>query len=522
MGVSIKFLTSFPQLNRVFSAYKARETGSQRQLSTTSHLQGPKIYTDSAEAVADIPDGAKILMGGFGLCGIPEKLIEGVLKTGQKGLTVVSSNAGVSDFGVGLLLQTKQIKRMVSSYIGENPLFEKLYLSGELEVELTPQGSLAERLRAAGSGVPAFYTPTGYGTLVHLGNSPIKFNPDGSIAIASAPKEVREFNGRNYVMEEALHGDYAFVKAYKADKEGNLIFRKTAMNFNPPMCKAAKITIAEVEEIVEAGEIPAEQVHVPSIYVHRVVLGKNYEKRIERKMVRKPGEQILVDKPSSPMAAMRERIVRRAALEFHDGMAANLGIGMPTMASNFIPEGMSVHLQSENGILGLGPFPTEDEVDADLINASKQTVTAIPGAAYLASDDCFSMIRGGHINATILGGMQVSRHGDLANWMIPGKKVKGMGGAMDLVSPYDTKVIITMEHKAKDGSYKMMENCTLPVTGLNCVNMVITEMGVFELDKDKNELVLTEIGEGLSVEEVQKATEFKLNVSPDLKPMQQV
>ncbi|KAL0628455.1 Succinyl-CoA3-ketoacid coenzyme A transferase 1, mitochondrial [Plecturocebus cupreus] len=184
-----------------------------------------KFYTDPVEAVKDIPDGATVLVGGFGLCGIPENLIGALLKTGVKGLTAVSNNAGVDNFGLGLLLRSKQIKRMVSSYVGENAEFERQYLSGELEVELTPQGTLAERIRAGGAGVPAFYTPTGYGTLVQEGGSPIRYNKDGSVAIASKPREVREFNGQHFILEEAITGDFALVKAWKADRAGNVIFR---------------------------------------------------------------------------------------------------------------------------------------------------------------------------------------------------------------------------------------------------------------------------------------------------------
>lgn len=224
-----------------------------------------KLVKDAREAVQDIPDGAVLALGGFGLCGIPENLIAALAEKGIKNLTCISNNAGVDNFGIGLLLRQGQVKKMISSYVGENKLFETLVLSGKLEVELTPQGTLAEKLRAGGAGIPAFYTPTGVGTLVAEG------------------KDVRDFDGRLYVLERALKADFSMVKAWKGDTMGNLVFRKTARNFNPMIATAGKITIAEVEELVPVGALDPDQVHTPGIYVKRIFQGKNYEKRIEKR-----------------------------------------------------------------------------------------------------------------------------------------------------------------------------------------------------------------------------------------------
>jgi 3-oxoacid CoA-transferase subunit A len=228
-----------------------------------------KRIASADAAIAGLTDGMTVLMGGFGLCGIPEKLIAAVRRKGTKNLTVVSNNAGVDDFGIGLLLQTKQVKKMIATYVGENKLFERMVLSGELEVELNPQGTLAERLRAGGAGIRAFYTPTGYGTMIAEG------------------KETREFDGKACVLERALRGDFAFIKAWRGDRWGNLVFRRTARNFNPVMATAADYVIAEVEELVDVGELHADQVHTPGIYVNAIFQGANYEKRIERRTVRK-------------------------------------------------------------------------------------------------------------------------------------------------------------------------------------------------------------------------------------------
>jgi 3-oxoacid CoA-transferase subunit A len=222
-----------------------------------------KVYPDAKAAIEGVKDGMLLLFGGFGLCGIPENSIAALRDSGVKNLTCVSNNAGIDDFGLGQLLQRRQIKKMVSSYVGENELFERLYLSGELEVEFTPQGTLAEKLRAGGAGIPAFFTPTGVGTQVAEG------------------KEVREFNGRRYVLEHSIRGDFAFIKAWKGDKFGNLIFRKTARNFNPVAAMAGRITVVEVEELLEIGQLDPDQIHLPGAYVQRIFKGHHYEKRIE-------------------------------------------------------------------------------------------------------------------------------------------------------------------------------------------------------------------------------------------------
>lgn len=227
-----------------------------------------KIVANYDEAIAGLKDGMTIMVGGFGLCGIPENLIKKIADSGVKNLTCISNNAGVDDFGLGLLLQNRQVKTMIASYVGENELFEKLFISGEMEVKLLPQGTLAEKIRAAGAGIPAFYTATGYGTVVSEGK----------------PHAV--FNHKNYILEEALHADFAFIKAHVADRFGNLIYRKTARNFNPIMATAAKITVAEVEKIVEPGELDPDHIHTPGIYVKRLIQGQ-FEKRIERTMIRK-------------------------------------------------------------------------------------------------------------------------------------------------------------------------------------------------------------------------------------------
>jgi len=446
-----------------------------------------KVYPNAKAALDGLlHDKLTIAAGGFGLCGIPENLIQELVDSGVKGLTIVGNNAGVDDFGMGLLLKARQVKKVIASYVGENKEFERQVLAGELELELTPQGTLAEKLRAGGAGIPGFYTRTAFGTKL------------------AENKDTRSFDGKEYVLEQAIRTELSIVKAWKGDKAGNLVYRKTARNFNPMIATCGSVTVAEVEQLVEVGELEPEQIHTPGIYVDRIIQGASYQKRIEFRTV----SGAAASKKESPIRAL---MAKRAAQELRDGYYVNLGIGIPTLVANYIPQNISVILQSENGLLGIGPFPAEDELDPDLINAGKQTITTIPGSSYFSSADSFAMIRGGHVDLSILGGLEVAENGDLANWMVPGAMVKGPGGAMDLVAGVK-RVIVLMEHTARDGSSKILKTCNLPITGRGVVNMIVTDLCVFEVEPQVG-LALKELHPGVTLEEVRAKTGCDFQVS---------
>ena len=445
-----------------------------------------KVYASATEAIWDVTSGSSMLFGGFGLTGIPENAIDALLVSGTKEIICISNEAGIDGFGLGKLVASRAIKKLICSYVGENHLLEDLIIEGHLSVELVPQGTLAERIRCGGAGIPAFYTPAGVGTEVAVG------------------KEVRVFEGKKYLLETALKADFAFVKAWKGDTEGNLIYKGTSRNFNPVIAPAGRITIAEVEELVPAGTFDPNEIHTPGIYVQRIFQGSAYVKPIEKFAV-----------PAHADEEQKEIIAQRLAKEIKDGDYVNLGIGIPTRVSNHIPPGMKVILQSENGLLGIGPLAELGQEDPDLINASKRPITILAGGSIFSSAESFAMIRGDHIDVTILGGMQVSEHGDLANWKVPGKIVKGMGGAMDLVASAD-KVIVAMLHLSPDGKSKLVSSCDLPLTGERCVTRIITNLAVIDINPEGG-FLLKERAPGVSIEQIKAATSGRL-IIPDEVP----
>ncbi|ODM17095.1 hypothetical protein SI65_07494 [Aspergillus cristatus] len=495
-----------------------------QRLAPTIERGASKLFKDADEAVADLKSGSVILSSGFGLCGVAETLISAIQRRGSKNLhslTAISNNAGApGKGGLATLTQAGQVNKLILSYLGNNKPLEQKYLTGEISIELCPQGTLAERMRAGGAGIPAFFTPTGAHTFLQDGRIPVRMDAFGKVVEHGKPRETREFNNKTYLMETAITGDVAILRAWKADEAGNCVFRYTTKAFGPIMAKAADLTIVEAENIVPVGSINPNDVDLPGIFVNRIVPATD-PKNIEIKKLRSANDEGAVKSEKSAALAQRNRIAKRAAKELKQGYYVNLGVGIPTLAPSFLPEDVKVWVQSENGLLGMGPYPTEDEVDADIINAGKETVTLVDGASTFDSSESFGMIRGGHVDVSILGALQVSAKGDLANYMIPGKVFKGMGGAMDLISnPDQTKIVVATSHTAKDGSPKVVADCSLPLTGANCVSTIITDLCVFQVDRTQGTLLLTELAPGVEVEEVRSKTGAEFTVADHLEVME--
>jgi 3-oxoacid CoA-transferase len=439
-------------------------------------VKSPPQITPS-EAAKLVSDGASLMVGGFGMTGNPVHLLHALAETSIKNLTYIGNNVGEPGLGGGRLLNRGQIKKAIGSFFTSNPEAVQAAQDGRIEVELIPQGSLAEAIRAGGAGIGGFYTETAAGTVL------------------AQDAETKDIDGRTYVFVPALRADVAFIHAWRADTSGNLIYRMTERNFNKAMATAANLVIVEAENIVALGDLDPEHVHTPGNYVDYLVSVSTSAEDL--------GSSASVRAGKSNASKQRMRIAERALRELAPGDIVNLGVGIPTLVADLITPQHGVTLHTENGMLGVGPSPEEGGAQEYPVNAGKIPVTALPGSSYFDSSDSFALIRGGHVDVAIMGGLQVDEQANLANWAAPGRPLLGVGGAMDLAQGAK-RLIVTMNHRHKDGSPKIVPECDLPLTALGAVNTVITELAVFEYID--GHLTLVEIMPGSSLEEVRART----------------
>lgn len=439
----------------------------------------------AAEAAQKIKTGDTLLCGGFGMTGNPVHLLHALAATDTMELTYIGNNVGEPSLGGGKLLLNGQIKKMIGSYFTSNLDAVQAAQSGAVAYELLPQGTLSEAIRAGGVGIGGFFTPAAAGTLLAAG------------------REIRTINGIEQVFVPAIRGDVALIRAWKADTAGNLTYRMTEQNFNPAMAMAADLVIAEVEVIVPVGTLDPNHIHTQGCFVDYLV-----QATLELSDL---GSSASVKDSLKKTDDSRRYIAERAFRELRRGDIVNLGIGIPTLIADLIRPEDGIIIHTENGMLGVGPEPADGSgAMTNPVNAGKIPVTPLPGASYFDSTTSFGMIRGGHVDVAVMGGLEVDRHGNLANWAVPGKPLLGVGGAMDLACGA-RRLIITMQHSNKDGSPKIVKECSLPLTARRAVNMIITELAVFQIED--GQLLLTDLMPGSDLERVRTHTEAEFVIS---------
>ncbi|MFK7981132.1 MAG: 3-oxoacid CoA-transferase [Saprospiraceae bacterium] len=439
------------------------------------------LQISAAEAAGLVKNGDILLGGGFGMTGNPVHLLHALAETNTRDLTFIGNNVGEANLGGGRLLNNGQLKKMIGSFFTSNKEAVAAAQTGKVEYQLLPQGTLAEAIRAGGAGIGGFYTPTSAGTLIAEG------------------KETKEIDGKTHVFEKGIKANVAFIRAWKADTAGNLTYRMTEQNFNTAMAMAADLVIVEAEHIVPVGELDPNIIHTQGCFVDYLVQAHTTLEDL--------GSSASIKSSIKKVDAARMNMAKRALRELSTGDVVNLGIGIPTLVADLIKPEDGIILHTENGMLGVGPAPTDGGGALDYpVNAGKVPVTALNGSSYFDSARSFAMIRGGHVDVAIMGGLQVDEHANLANWAVPGKPLLGVGGAMDLASGAK-KLIITLTHTNRKGISKIVPECTLPYTAMGAVDMIITDLAVFTYIADK--LALTELMPGATLEEVRAKTEAK-------------
>ena len=437
----------------------------------------------AAEAARKVNSGDVLVVGGFGMTGTPIHLLDAIAETEVRDLTMITNNIGEPGLGGGRMLRNGQISKVIGSYFTSNREAVEAYQSGEIDIELLPQGSMAEAIRAGGAGLGGFYTPTSAGTPLAEG------------------RDTRIIDGTEYVFQPALTADVALIRAWQADTAGNLVYRRTENNFNQAAATAGKLVIAEAETVVPVGELDPDHIHTPGCFVDYLVEAHTTLEEL--------GSSASVASSLKKVSEARMTMARAALEELRPGDVVNLGIGIPTLVADLITPGHGIIMHTENGMLGVGPQPESGGAMDYPVNAGKIPVTALPGSSYFDSASSFGMIRGGHVDVAIIGGLQVDESGNLANWAIPGKPLLGVGGAMDLASGV-RKLIVTMTHTSRDGAAKIVPECTLPLTAVGAVSVIVTELAKFRFVDGR--LALVEILSGATLDEIRAKTTAQFDV----------